>query len=98
MKKLTLNNMQRLSQLKAEVRAKYKADIKGLFGSYVKGTQHKSSDIDILVDFLNGADLFDFIALAQFLEETLDCSVDVVPINDIRLELREVILREAIYI
>jgi len=57
------NILQRLSQLKAEVRLKYKAELKGLFGSYVKGTQHKNSDVDILVDFLSGADLFDFIAL-----------------------------------
>ncbi|MEK7841570.1 MAG: nucleotidyltransferase domain-containing protein, partial [Deltaproteobacteria bacterium] len=38
--------LQVLSGLKAEVRQKYRAEIKGIFGSYVKGEQKEGSDID----------------------------------------------------
>ena len=48
---------------------KYKAHIKGIFGSFARGEESESSDIDVLVDFKEGADLFDFVGLSLFLEE-----------------------------
>jgi predicted nucleotidyltransferase len=44
-----------LKKLKDEIRRKYRAEIKGIFGSYVRGEQKESSDIDILVVFFEGA-------------------------------------------
>lgn len=43
-----------LEFLKEEIRQKYKAEIKGIFGSYSRGEQKKDSDLDVLVDFLEG--------------------------------------------
>nr|MBC8234936.1 nucleotidyltransferase domain-containing protein [bacterium] len=47
-----------LKSLKGEVRQTYKADLKGVFGSYVRGEAKEDSDIDILVEFQEGATLF----------------------------------------
>lgn len=85
-----------LKALKAEIAARYKAKEIGLFGSFVREQQSNISDIDVLVDFEEGADLFDLVGLALFLEEELQRKVDVVPKSALRVELRESVLREVV--
>lgn len=87
-----------LKGLKTEVKRKYKAELRGVFGSYVKGKVKKDSDIDILVDFEERADLLDLTGLALFLQEKLKRKVDVVPARSLREELRKNILTETIYL
>ncbi len=87
-----------LQELKNEIQHKYKAEIKGVFGSYVRGEQKLSSDIDILVLFLDGATLYDLVGLSDFLESRLQLKVDIVPIDTIKEEIKEDILQEAVYI
>lgn len=90
--------LERLKCLKIEVRNKYKAEIKGVFGSYVRGEWKTKSDIDILVEFDEGANLLDFVGLSLFLEEKLSCHVDVVQESAIREEIKSNILNEASYL
>ena len=40
-----------LKLVKSEAKKKYKAEIKGVFGSYARGESHGSSDVDVLVHF-----------------------------------------------
>ena len=87
-----------LRNLEEEVRKRYRAEIVGLFGSYVRGEQKDTSDVDILVRFLEGATLFDFVGLADFLEEKLGIKVDIVPVDTIRKEIREQVMKEAVYL
>ena len=78
----------RLADLKPELKRRYKVREMSLFGSWVRGEQHASSDIDILVEFEDDADLFDWIGLALYLEEVFGLPVDVVPRNALRPELQ----------
>ncbi|HUU18026.1 MAG TPA: nucleotidyltransferase family protein [Sedimentisphaerales bacterium] len=94
----TENILTIIENLKDQVRRDYKADIKGIFGSYVRGEQTSQSDIDVLVEFHNSADLFDFVGLSQFLQERLNCKVDVVPLSSLREEVKPYVLREAVYL
>ena len=87
-----------LQKLGQEVRRDYKAEIVGLFGSYVRGQQKKESDLDILVRFYEGATLFDFVGLGDFLEEKLSLRVDIVSERAIKPELKERILKEVVAI
>lgn len=87
-----------LKNLSDEVKEKYNAEIVGIFGSYVQGKQRKSSDLDILVQFLKGATLFDFVRLSDFLEERLKIKVDVVPVDTVRKEIKDRVLKEAVYL
>lgn len=87
-----------LKQVNDEVQQRYKVRIKGVFGSFVRGKEHAGSDIDVLVEFENGADLIHFVGLSLFLEERLGLKVDVVPYDAIRTEIKENILKEAIYL
>ncbi len=86
-----------LTNLKIELKDKYKVKELGLFGSYASETQKDVSDIDLLVEFEESADLFDFIGLSLFLEEKFKCKVDVVPRNALREELKDSILKTVIY-
>lgn len=70
----------------------------GLFGSVIRGEQRNDSDVDILVDLPEEADLLDLIGLNQFLEERLHQKVDVVPKRSLREEIRERVLTEVRYL
>jgi predicted nucleotidyltransferase len=85
-----------LKELKGVIIARYKAKEIGLFGSFARGEQHAGSDIDLLIEFEEGADMFDLVGLADFLEEALQQKVDIVPKRALRAELRESVLREVV--
>lgn len=87
-----------LEKLKEGIRKDYKAEITGVFGSYIKGKAKKSSDIDILVNFDEKADLFDLVNLTLFLEKKLKRKVDIVPQSSLRKEIKEGILKAAVYL
>ena len=82
-----------LASSKAELRKRYKVRELGIFGSYSRGEQKKSSDVDILVKFNPNATLFDFVGLGNYLEEKLKIKVDVVSERGIRPELRSNIIK-----
>lgn len=86
-----------LKKLKNELKSNYKIKNIGLFGSYVNNKQKEASDIDILVEFEENADLFHYIGLSLFLEEYFNKNVDVISKFALKEELREHILQEAIY-
>ena len=86
-----------LKKLKNELKSNYKIKNIGLFGSYVNNKQKEASDIDILVEFEENADLFHYIGLSLFLEEYFNKKVDVISKFALKEELREHILQEAIY-
>jgi predicted nucleotidyltransferase len=70
----------------------------GLFGSFVRGDQHHKSDIDLLVEFAVGEKTFDaFMKLSFFLEEILQCRVEVVTMESLSPYLGPYILREVEY-
>ena|SRR3989304_663534 len=87
-----------LEQLKKEIKTRFKVKEIGVFGSVIRKEQRETSDIDILVDFEDGADIFDLVGLALFLEERFNQKVDVVPKEDLRKELRESVLKEVVYL
>ena len=88
--------LMQLRALKPKVAALYKVKEMELFGSFVRGEQKEVSDIDVLVEFEEGADLFDLVGLALFLEEKLQREVDVIPKRALRSELRDAVLTEAV--
>ena len=90
--------LKNLEKFQPEVKRRFHAELKGLFGSYARGENAPASDIDILVQFGEGASLLDYVALSDFLEGQLHSKVDIVPIDTIRKELKDRILKEAIYL
>ena len=86
----------KLKELKPAITARYKAREMGVFGSFIRGEQNANSDIDILVEFDEEADLFDLMGLTILLEKELQRKVDVIPRRALRTELRESVLREVV--
>lgn len=62
--------MEILGEHKEEIHIKYKVNEIGIFGSYVRGEQRKTSDVDILVEFEKEESIrgFEFIGLMTGLE------------------------------
>ncbi|MDZ7360646.1 MAG: nucleotidyltransferase family protein [candidate division KSB1 bacterium] len=87
---------QNLQSLKVEARKRYKAELKGIFGSFARGEAREDSDVDILVHFDASATLLDLVGLGNFLEEKLQRKVDVVTPAALRKEFRAQILRELV--
>ena len=88
--------LRKLKEIKPELVTRYKIREIGLFGSWVREKQRTGSDIDLLVEFDDEADLFDLIGLGLYLEEIFGCPVDVVPRNALREELRDTVLRQVV--
>ena len=87
-----------LASSKIELRKKYNVKELGIFGSYARGQQKKSSDVDILVKFSPNATLFDYVGLGNYLEEKLKIKVDVVSERGIRPELKSSIVKGVVRI
>jgi len=90
--------MEKLRQLEPKIMTAYRVRRIGLFGSFVRDEPKEESDVDVLVEFEQEADLFDWIGLALFLEDKLDRKVDVVPKNALRVELYDSVLQEVVYL
>lgn len=87
-----------IKQYKKELNQKYKVKKIGIFGSYVRGEQKKRSDIDILIDFEEIPDLLKFIEIENYFENILKIKVDLVRKQAIKPELKDIILKEVIYL
>ncbi|HSB71154.1 MAG TPA: nucleotidyltransferase family protein [Candidatus Methylomirabilis sp.] len=74
----------------------YGVAVVGVFGSYVRGNVRQGSDIDLLADILRPISLFEIVGAELYLSDLLGEKVDLVPKRDVREELRETILREAV--
>jgi predicted nucleotidyltransferase len=70
----------------------------GLFGSYTKGNQKKSSDVDILVEFEKAIGLITFVQLKNHLSDLLGVNVDLVIKKALKPKIGERILSETVYI
>lgn len=77
---------------------KYKVKMMGIFGSYVRREERKTSDVDILVEFEEPVSLLKLVNLENLLTDFIGVNVDLIPKEDIRPELKERILNEVIYI
>jgi len=82
-----------LREHKEEIREKYGVVILGVFGSYARGEQKETSDVDILIEIERPIGL-KFFELWDELEKMLGCEVDLVREKLIREEIRHDILKE----
>jgi hypothetical protein len=66
-----------------------------IFGSVLRGTDQDGSDLDLLVDVLPGATLFDLGGLQVELEQLLGVPVDLLTPGDLPSKFRDKVLAEA---
>ncbi|MGD0954027.1 MAG: nucleotidyltransferase family protein [Methanotrichaceae archaeon] len=80
------------------LRERFKVKEIGIFGSFVRGEQKETSDLDIRVDFEGRVGLFEIVRLERFLSETLGEKVDPVMKNSLKPRIGKHILREVVYV
>jgi len=90
----------KLGELKPSLEEEYKVKSIGIFGSYIRGEEEKESDLDILVEFEESADLslLDFIRLENHLSEELGVKVDLVEKRTLKRRIGKRILDEVVRI
>ena len=86
-------NMKRSAIREATVR--FRAANPRIFGSVLHGTDEDGSDLDLLVDALPGATLFDLGGLQDELESLLGVHVDLLTPEDLPPAFRTSVLAEA---
>lgn len=68
-----------------------------VFGSVARGQELPGSDVDFLVDFPPGYDLFvQRLPLAEALSELIGRKVDLVPEHELNRHIRQQVLDEAV--
>jgi len=96
---LTIKEVKKiLKRNKKLLEGKYKVKKIGVFGSYIRKEAGKKSDIDVLVEFFETPDIFEFIKLENFLKKLLGIKVDLVTKEALKPIIKKEILRETIYI
>jgi uncharacterized protein len=70
----------------------------GIFGSYARGEQKKSSDIDILIEPTKEMGFFDIVRLEEELKKSLKKKIDLLTYASIHRLLKEKILQEEVRI
>jgi predicted nucleotidyltransferase len=85
-----------LKKHKTELESRFKVSKIGVFGSYARGEEANTSDVDILVE-LNEPIGWEIIDLKEFLAEILGIEVDLVTVKALKPELSDIILKEAVY-
>ena len=78
-----------------EVAGRFRTVNPRVFGSVLHGTDQEGSDLDLLVDALPGATLFDLGGLQDELESLLGVHVDVLTPADLPPKFRAQVLAEA---
>ena len=79
-----------------QIAARHGAREVRVFGSVVRGTARRGSDIDFLVEMEEGRSLLDHAALILDLERLLKRSVDVASERGLRQPVRKEVLKDAI--
>lgn len=93
--KITKETIKKVIEENRELLRKFKIKSVALFGSYARGEQGKDSDVDILVEFDDGASLFDLIGFQDETSELLGKKVDAVSKRGLSKYIGPYILAEA---
>ncbi|MGB8217484.1 MAG: nucleotidyltransferase family protein [Candidatus Methanoperedens sp.] len=86
-----------LTKHKEKLKHNYKVKKIGIFGSYARGEQKETSDVDVLVEFEEPVG-FAFIHLADSLEELLGLKVDLTTKDAIKPNRWKYIKDDLVYV
>ena len=81
-----------------ELRRRYDVSKIGIFGSFSRGEDQSSSDVDIIVEFSTKVDLFTFLELKEHLEAILGREIDLVTKNALKPLIKDRILSEVTFL
>lgn len=86
-----------LKQQLPYLKKNFKVKSIGIFGSYARGEQTKTSDIDMLVEFEAPVGFIKFMQLENYLNDKLSAKVDLVTPDALKPLIKPSIIEEAVY-
>ena len=87
-----------LRQSKPFLKDNYRITEVGIFGSYARGKETESSDVDVIVDYQKPPTLIMLVELKEYLSSLIDMKVDVVTKKGLKPRIKEKVLSEVIYV
>jgi uncharacterized protein len=87
-----------LKREKASLEGKYNVLKLGIFGSYIRGEQKESSDLDILIEYKGKVSFFDILHLEEELSELTGIKVDLVLKSGLKKFMGQQIMQEVKFI
>ena len=94
---MLLNELHAKRKLISDLGCRYGARRIRVFGSVARGEERADSDVDFLVDFPRGYDLFgQRLPLIEKLSELLHRPVEVIPEHELNRHIRDRVLKEAV--
>lgn len=85
-----------LQRLQPGLSRRYPIRAIGIFGSYARGEQTASSDLDVLVEMGGAIGMLDFVGLQQDLSDALGVKVDLVTKDALKPRIGKRILSEVV--
>ncbi len=76
----------------------YKVKEIGIFGSFARGEQKDTSDLDLLIDFEEPIGLIQYVGLQNYLSDKIGEQVDLVTRSGLKPRISRHVLREVIYV
>ena len=95
----TLTEIKQILEAQKEyLSAEYGVTIVGVFGSYVRGEQHRDSDVDVLIELERPPriSLIGLVELEHYLSDVLGLKVDLAIKKNLRKRIGERILSEVV--
>jgi predicted nucleotidyltransferase len=80
------------------LRCRFKVKEIGIFGSFVRGEQKDSSDLDLLIDFEEPPGLIRYVGLQNYLSDKIGERVDLITKSGLKPRIGGHILKEVIYV
>lgn len=87
-----------LKDQKPILKRRFKVKEIGIFGSFVRGEQKDTSDLDLLIDFEEPIGLIQYVGLQNYLSDKIGEQVDLVTKSGLKPRIGKHILREVIYV
>ena len=80
------------------LRYRFKVKEIGIFGSFVRGEQKDTSDLDLLIDFEEPPGLIRYVGLQNYLSDKIGERVDLITKSGLKPRISGHILKEVIYL
>jgi predicted nucleotidyltransferase len=87
-----------LRDQKPILRQRFKVKEIGIFGSFVRGEQKDTSDLDLLIDFEEPIGLIRYVGLQNYLSDKIGERVDLITKSGLKPRISGHILKEVIYV
>ena len=99
---MTMKRLEEIQEIRRQkkpiLRERCKVKEIGIFGSFVRGEEKDTSDLDILVELERPVGLIKFVGLQNYLSDELGEKVDLVTKSALKPRIKKNILSEVVYI